>query len=225
MTSSAPPPEVAEGERGARVAIAVFARAPVAGAVKTRLIAMLGAEGAARLHERLVERTLATAVEARLGPVELWCSPDTSHPFFTQCAARFGVELHRQDGADLGDRMHRAFESALDRHRALLLVGSDCPALEPRDLAAATRALDTHDAVLIPAEDGGYVLVGLTRPHATLFEGVAWGTPAVMEATRARLVASGLRWAALPALWDVDRAEDYARLQSTLPDLTLEPAR
>jgi hypothetical protein len=225
MTSSASPPEVAEGERAAQVAIAVFAKAPVAGSVKTRLVAMLGAEGAARLHERLVERALATAFEARLGPVALWCAPDTSHPFFAQCAARFGVELRRQEGADLGERMHRAFEVALERHPALLLVGSDCPTLEPRDLAAAARALDTHDAVLIPAEDGGYVLVGLTRPHASLFEGVAWGTAAVMEATRARLAAAGLRWAALPALWDVDRVEDYARLRRTLPDLALEPAR
>ena len=216
---------MAQGEHAARVAIAVFAKAPVAGGVKTRLAAVLGTEGAARLHERLVERALATAIAARLGPVELWCAPDASHPFFAQCAARFGVELRLQEGADLGERMHHAFDVALERHRALLLVGSDCPALEPRDLAAAAHALDTHDAVLIPAEDGGYVLVGLARSDASLFEGVAWGTAAVMEETRARLVAAGLRWATLPALWDVDRVEDYARLQRSLPGLCPGPAR
>jgi uncharacterized protein len=209
MTSSAPRAEAAE--RG--LAIAVFARAPVAGSVKTRLVPLLGAEGAARLQEALVERALATACASRLGPVELWCAPDETHPFFARCAARFGVTLRRQQGADLGARMGDAFERSLAQHRALVLIGADCPALEPRDLQAAARALDRHDAVFVPAEDGGYVLVGLARTHAPLFEGVAWGGPAVMDETRARLAASGLAWTALPALWDVDRPEDYARLQ------------
>ena len=85
MTSGAHPPDPP--------GIAVFAKAPVPGEVKTRLVATLGAEGAARLHERLVERALATALAARLGPVTLWCAPDQSHAFFRQCAARHGVEL------------------------------------------------------------------------------------------------------------------------------------
>jgi len=152
MKSNAPPPELP--------GIAVFAKAPVAGEVKTRLAATLGDEGAARLHERLVERALATALEARLGPVTLWCSPDESHPFFQGCARRDAVPLRRQVGADLGERMHHAFEATPG---PLLLIGSDCPALAPRDLHAAAEALRTRDAVFIPAEDGGYVLVGLAR--------------------------------------------------------------
>jgi rSAM/selenodomain-associated transferase 1 len=203
MTSSAPPPEPA--------GIAVFAKAPVPGEVKTRLAATMGAEAAARLHERLVERALATALEARLGPVTLWCAPDDSHPFFARCAERFRVALRRQEGRDLGERMHAAFSAS---PTPLVLVGSDCPALEPRDLQAAAGALRSHDAAFVPAEDGGYVLVALARPDSRVFADVPWGTSAVMAMTRDRLAAAGLRWKELPALWDVDRPEDYARLQA-----------
>ena len=203
MKPNAPPPEVP--------GIAVFAKAPVPGEVKTRLAAALGAEGAARLHERLVERALATAREARLGPVTLWCAPDDSHAFFQDLARRDVVALRRQEGADLGARMHRAFEATPG---PLLLIGSDCPALAPRDLHAAAGALRTHDAVFIPAEDGGYVLVGLARPDARVFAEVPWGTASVMARTREQLAAAGISWRELGKLWDVDRPEDYARMQS-----------
>ena len=203
MKSNAPPPELP--------GIAVFAKAPVAGEVKTRLAATLGDEGAARLHERLAERALATALEARLGPVTLWCSPDESHPFFQRCARRDAVALRRQAGANLGERMHHAFEATPG---PLLLIGSDCPALAPRDLHAAAEALRTRDAVFIPAEDGGYVLVGLARPDARVFADVPWGTAGVMARTRERLAAAAIPWHELGELWDVDRPEDYARMQS-----------
>ena len=201
-------------------AIAVFAKAPVAGEVKTRLVATLGAEGAARLHQVLVERALATALAARLGPVSLWCAPDLSHPFFTRCAERFGVRLRSQQGADLGERMSRAFEQAA---APLVLIGSDCPALDPRDLVSAAEALRTDDAAFVPAEDGGYVLVGLARADARVFANVPWGTAGVMAATRERLREAGLRWRELPELWDVDRPDDYVRLQGA--GLALEAAR
>ena len=200
--------------------IAVFAKAPVAGEVKTRLVASLGAEGAARLHQALVERALATALAARLGPVSLWCAPDTSHPFFARCSERHGVELRRQQGADLGERMHHAFEQAAG---PLVLIGSDCPALDPRDLRAAADALRAEDAVFVPAEDGGYVLVGLVRPDARVFADVPWGTARVMACTRDRLRDAGLRWRELPQLWDVDRPDDYVRLQGA--GLALEAMR
>ena len=201
-------------------AIAVFAKAPVAGEVKTRLVATLGAEGAARLHQVLVERALATALAARLGPVSLWCAPDLSHPFFTRCAERFGVRLRSQQGADLGERMSRAFEQAA---APLVLIGSDCPALDPRDLVSAAEALRTDDAAFVPAEDGGYVLVGLARADARVFANVPWGTAGVMAATRERLREAGLRWRELPELWDVDRPDDYVRLQGA--GLALEAVR
>ena len=205
MTSNAQPPEPTR--------VAVFAKAPVAGVVKTRLVPLLGDEGAANLHAGLVERALSTALEARLGAVELWCAPDEHHPFFTHCARRFGVRLCRQEGGDLGARMAHAFQRAFAAGRPMLVIGSDCPAITAAYLRSAAEALLTHDAVVAPAEDGGYVLVGLARRVPRLFEGIAWGSSGVMAATRARLEASGVRWKLLPTLWDVDRPEDYVRLQ------------
>lgn len=205
MTSSAPRPDA--------VRIAVFAKAPEPGAVKTRLAALLGPEGAAGLHAGLVRHALSTAVQARLGEVELWCAPDETHPFFTRCASEFGATLKRQEGADLGERMRHAFDASHARGTALVLIGSDCPALGAAHLREAAAELRTHDLVIAPAEDGGYVLVGLAKPAPQLFDGVAWGTSAVMGQTRARIAAHAIRFKELATLWDVDRPEDYARLQ------------
>lgn len=195
--------------------IIVFARAPVPGAAKTRLIPALGAEGAARLHARLVERTLATACAAGVGPVELCCAPDAAHPFFAACAARFGVALTAQGAGDLGERMHRALAVALPA----VLIGSDCPAMTAESLRAASDALrDGCDLAFGPAEDGGYVLVAANRVPRETFAGIPWGSPVVMAAQRSRLRALGLRWKELDVLWDVDRPDDLGRLRREVAD-------
>jgi rSAM/selenodomain-associated transferase 1 len=202
--------------RPAFMRVIVFAKAPVAGAAKTRLIPALGAAGAARLHERLIDRALATASGAGLGPVELWCAPDSTHPFFASRAARFGVSPTEQGPGDLGERMHRALAAGLPA----LLIGADCPALTPeylRDAAAALAAGD--DAVLGPAEDGGYVLVAARRIRPEVFARIRWGGSHVMEEQRARLGALGWRWSELPPLWDVDRPADLARLRDGIPEV------
>jgi rSAM/selenodomain-associated transferase 1 len=194
-------------------AIAVFAKAPVPGEVKTRLASVLGADAAASLQAGLVRHALSTAVGARLGPVTLWCHPDTTHSFFARCAAKFGVRLEAQRGAELGERMRHAFEPAWAARMPLLVIGADCPALTARDLESAAAALRDRDAVLVPAEDGGYVLLGLARAVPEIFADVSWGTAAVLAQTRERLAAARATWTELPALWDVDRPDDYARLQ------------
>ena len=199
--------------RAERAGVAVFAKAPVPGSVKTRLAALLGAEGAAELHAGLVRHALATAVASGVGEVELWCAPDERHAFFASCAADFGACLRVQQGPDLGARMCAAFDDAFARDRALVLIGSDCPALAPADLAEAAAALAAHDVAVAPAEDGGYVMVAMARPVAGLFADIAWGSSAVMEQTRGRLAAAGVPWKELAGSWDVDRPEDYARLQ------------
>jgi rSAM/selenodomain-associated transferase 1 len=191
--------------------VIVFAKAPRPGAVKTRLIPALGAAGAARLHERLVDRTLATVAAAGLGPLEL-CADPAGDPFLAARAAAHGAALAEQGSGDLGARMQRAFARVLAQAPAAILVGSDCPALTPAHLREASHALATGDVVIGPAEDGGYVLIGLARVHPSLFEGIAWGGPEVLAQTRARLAALGWRAAELDPLWDVDRPEDLVRL-------------
>lgn len=195
--------------------ILVFAKAPTPGRVKSRLTPALGAQAAADLHRRLVVRTLRTAVAAAVGPVELCCAPDAQDAFFANCARQFDLGLRDQGAGDLGIRMARALEIALADGYPALLIGSDCPALTVEYLrAAATACGGANHAVLGPAEDGGYVLIGLARsPSVQLFENIAWGTATVMQETRRRLARLGWRWIELATLWDVDRPEDLPRLR------------
>jgi rSAM/selenodomain-associated transferase 1 len=197
--------------------VMVFAKAPTPGEAKTRLIPALGAAGAAALHRRLVMHCLRAARESRLGPVELWCAPDASDPFFRECESRLGANLRAQGEGDLGARMQRAFESALARAARAILVGSDIPALSARYLRDADQALARgDDAVIGPAEDGGYALIGLSRCDPEVFRDVPWGGPEVLAETRRRLAALSWRSSELPVLWDVDRPEDLERLPEGL---------
>ncbi len=201
--------------------IVVFARAPVPGATKTRLIPLLGPAGAAELQRLLIERTLATAIRAAIGTVELWCEPTAHHPLLTDFLRRHGVDGVTQCDGDLGARMHHAAIASLASAPSVIFIGTDCPALTAADLSAAAEALAANDAVLIPAEDGGYVLLGLNRWDAQLFTDIEWGANQVLSVTRARLAALNWRWQEFPALWDVDRPEDYLRLRESglMPEL------
>jgi len=196
----------------ADVALLVFARAPVPGRAKTRLIARLGEWGAARLQARLTARTLRTARAAGFAAVELHATPGR-HAFFTLCKREFLLPVKSQTGKDLGERMHRALRDALRRHRAAIVVGTDCPILKPQDLRLAARWLRGGcDAVIAPAEDGGYALVGMRKVCAGIFSGIEWGGVNVYRETAKRLDAAGYRWRALRTVWDVDRPADLDRL-------------
>ena len=196
--------------------ILVFAKAPTPGQVKTRLIPALGEAGAAQLQRQMIARTLDTVAAAGLGMPELWCAPDSDDPFFAACAKRYDVALQAQGEGDLGTRMRRALERALAAGTPALLIGCDCPVLTQAYLREAASALAGGDeAVFGPAEDGGYVLIGLARcPTPQMFEDIAWGTAMVMQQTRARLAQGKWRWRELTPLWDVDRPEDLARLRA-----------
>ena len=173
----------------------VFARTPVPGRVKTRLVPRLGEWRAARLHERLTAHALQTASSAACGPVELYGS-------------------EKQRGVDLGARMHDALSRALRHHRGAILIGADCPELRPQDLRRAARWLaGGYHVVLGPAEDGGYVLLGARRVSPRLFAGIDWGSGSVYDATVERLDVLGYRWRGLRRLWDVDRPDDLERLR------------
>lgn len=197
-----------------QVAVAVFAKAPVAGFAKTRLIPTLRAQGAAKLQGLLIGLTLRLAHESQLRPVSLWCAPDRSHSYFRHMEERYGLDLHDQTGEDLGSRMLRAFE-VLARDRPLLLIGTDCPALTPAHLVLCAQVLrDGADAAFVPAEDGGYALIGLRRAVPELFGNISWGTESVMEQTRTHLRRLHLRHFETEALWDVDTPADYERARA-----------
>ncbi|MBI4192578.1 MAG: TIGR04282 family arsenosugar biosynthesis glycosyltransferase [Betaproteobacteria bacterium] len=202
--------------------IIVFARASEPGVAKTRLIPLLGAERAAALQRILIDHALSTALAAGIGPVELWCAPSAQHPQLAQCAERHGVGAASQCDGDLGARMLHAAVTALAVTPHVIIIGADCPALTAADLQRVAAALaDRFDAVLIPAEDGGYVLIGLRCCDARLFTDIAWGGNQVMAATRERLAALDWRWCELPASWDVDRPADFERLAASglIPNL------
>jgi uncharacterized protein len=161
--------------------------------------------------QRLVEHSVATACAARIGPVALWGAPDESHPLFQTIGARLGVALARQGGGDLGERMLSAVAAA---DMPVLVIGTDCPALTADHLRMAADILRSGaDAAIIPAEDGGYALIGLRAPAPTLFSQMHWSVPSVMEETRRRLRDLGMTWQEPVTLWDLDLPEDIERLR------------
>ena len=190
--------------------VAIFAKAPIEGFAKTRLIPRLGASGAALLQRRLIERSVRTAVGAGLGPVSLWCAPDVEHDVFANLAARYDVRLYRQADGDLGARMLHTFETLTVRGPTLLM-GTDCAVIAEAHLRRCAKLLSGSDAVAVPVEDGGYILLGLRRALPSLFVGIDWGTEAVMDQTRARAAAASLDLAELEPLWDIDIPKDYDR--------------
>jgi uncharacterized protein len=194
-------------------AVAVFSRPPVPGKTKTRLIPVLGAEQAARLHRQLLERTMQAA-SAAASAVSLFVSEEPAHPVFIALAERYHCAIALQQGTDLGQRMRDALEQMLTHHAKVLLVGSDCALHSAGNLQEAALALDTNDMVFTPAEDGGYVLVGARKVTAQAFVAIDWGTSSVMAQARQNLRAAGCGWSEMPALWDIDKAADVQRAQA-----------
>ncbi|MBI3376217.1 MAG: TIGR04282 family arsenosugar biosynthesis glycosyltransferase [Betaproteobacteria bacterium] len=196
--------------------VIVFARPPLPGRVKTRLIPALGAAGAARLQARLIDRALNTARNAHPACVELHGAGVRGSSRLRALARRHSVRLIAQASGDLGRRMALAIERGLRRSRRVVLIGSDCPVLRPGDLRrAASRLAGGYDAVFAPAEDGGYTLVAMRRASRQVFDSIEWSGPVVMSATRTRLAELGWRWSELPPGWDIDRPEDYRRLTAS----------
>lgn len=183
--------------------LVLFTRWPEPGKAKTRLIPALGPSGAAALHKRLTENTVATLRASGL-PIEVRYTGAPRERF----ADWLGGDLaYAEQGAgDLGERMRRASVPC-----PVIFVGGDCPDMQPGHLARAAAALADTPVVIGPAEDGGYWLIGLAEPQGYLFAGIAWGTSAVLAGTQARLAAHGIRPAMLETLSDCDRPEDLAR--------------
>ncbi|SFH84266.1 hypothetical protein SAMN05216206_0451 [Pseudomonas guineae] len=192
------------------ISLHMLARAPVAGRVKTRMIPALGAQGACDLQQLLLERALQLP-EHGFSERFLWLD-DVPSAELKALAQRFGWTLVEQPAGDLGERMRRIATLGLAESDAVILIGNDCPALDGDYLQQACKALQEQQVVIGPAEDGGYVLLGLRSMHATLFNDMPWGTERVFNITLQRLQQLDWHPALLPALWDVDRPEDLLRL-------------
>lgn len=192
------------------VHIVIVAKAPQAGFAKTRLIGALGAQGAADLARRMLAQTLQTALAADLGTVELCVTPAPGAPVWRALRKTLPgrVQWSDQGSGDLGDRMARAARRVLDGGTSVLLIGTDCPQLGSAQLHRAAAALNGADAVLIPAFDGGYVLLGLARFDVSLFDGIAWSSASVATETLRRLQQLGWTVQCQPALHDIDEAHD-----------------
>ena len=196
--------------------IVVFAKAPLAGFVKTRLIPALGAQGAAALASRMLSHTLAQALAAGEQAVELCMSPAPLDAAWKSVARPQAVESSAQGEGDLGERMNRAMNRALARQQGpVLLMGTDCPALNTAHILEAARQLEQHDAVLVPAADGGYVMIGLRLPCPGLFTDMAWSTPVVACETLHRMASLGLRVWQGPLLHDIDEPADLQYLPAS----------
>jgi rSAM/selenodomain-associated transferase 1 len=196
--------------------ILVFCKAPVPGEVKTRLQPVLSAPQCAQLHEYLTQHTLQNALKAEVCPVELWYSGDPRHPFFADCKHRYSIRCHLQQGETLGERMAYALQHTLQTSRFAIIIGTDCPCLDNGHLLTAAEYLHNNPdaAVIGPAEDGGYVLIGAGQMIPAIFDDIAWGGAQVLQQTRDRLHNLGITYNELELLWDIDRPEDLQRLRN-----------
>lgn len=188
--------------------IVIFAKAPVAGLAKTRLIPALGAEAAARLARRMLLHTLQEASAAAVGPVELCVTPHPSDPAWQGLPPLEGICWTAQAVGDLGMRMAEAARRASAASEPVLLVGTDCPQLDAVRLRRAAEFLHDRDALLHPAFDGGYVLLGLRRFDPRLFEQIPWSTAEVADRTIERFRELGWSLAVGGMLHDIDEPAD-----------------
>jgi uncharacterized protein len=199
-------------------ALVIFAKAPVPGQVKTRLCPPLTPDEAATLHGSFVldtlERTKAAASKLHLAFHRyLACAPSSSLVFFQIMEERHSVTLLDQVGEDVGARMSHTFDALFMKgYRRVLIVGTDVPSLPLDHYKQALALLESHDAVLGPALDGGYYLIGLNRPAPDLFTGIPWSTDRVLALTEDKAAKLGLSTALLPAWRDVDTIDDLATL-------------
>ncbi len=192
--------------------ILLFAKAPIIGKVKTRLIPDIGAMAAADLHKSLVEHALDSLCAADLCPIELWCAPDCDDPFFLQCQDRYGVKLKSQRGEELGQKMHHALMQ--NSGNPTLLMGGDVPSITIDHLTQALGKLtSTQGWLFIPTEDGGYGMVGCCRSDSRMFRHIEWGSENVMEQTLKQAAKISVSPILLDKVWDVDDVEDFRRWQ------------
>jgi uncharacterized protein len=194
------------------IRIVIMAKAPVAGFAKTRLIPALGAEGAAELAKKMLVHTVETALTSRLGIVEICATPDPTHSAWQSLGLPNQLSWSTQGDGDLGERMARISERTIRNGEAIILIGTDCPAIDVFTLHEAVRALQDYDASLLPTYDGGYALLALKRFDNRLFENMPWSTSTVALQTLQRMVQINCDVRLLQTLHDIDEPTDIGQL-------------
>jgi len=204
-----------------RVVVQLFAKAPVAGRVKTRLIPALGAEAAAALAARMLANSLAVCHQAMAQSAaqytltaELWAAPNIDSADWLGVDVPAEMAVFSQCEGDLGARMATGVRYGLERSDGVILIGSDCPEISAASLHWAAQGLLSHDSVMIPSVDGGYALLGLRCYLPSLFSDMPWSTARVAGLTRQRLDNSAMRLLERPAVHDIDEAADLVHLPS-----------
>lgn len=204
-------------QKGSQEEIIIFTRYPEPGKTKTRLIPKLGAEGAARAQRIMTQQVVKTARRLK-EEHKLFLSVYFTGGSYQQISDWLGSDLsyHDQAGIDLGKRMMHAFHDAIQRgSKRIVLIGSDCPAIDDHLILRALTTLETSQLVLGPATDGGYYLIG-TRSDlpigtlSSLFTDIAWGTHDVFQTTVDRASRVEVKVSILKELHDIDLPDDLA---------------
>lgn len=188
--------------------IVQFARAPVAGFVKTRMLPHLSRQEALKLHESLVIMCCKQLIASGLAEVQLWVDDQPDHPLFLSCLDRGVSSIKVQRGSDLGEKMFDCLSHSLREYQSVILVGSDCPAIDHRYLIEAFQALESVPLVFGPALDGGYVLLGAREIYTELFDDISWGESTVLRKSLAAAKRLGAEVSILKSLRDIDRPSD-----------------
>lgn len=197
------------------VSLLIFAKTPIAGHAKTRLIPHLGAEGAAALAKKLLFHTCTQMSVSNVDSIELWVTPNKQIPLWQTLGDSMECQVMEQQGYELGERLSYAARSGFKRSQSLIFVGTDCPSLEASIINRVIEDLHQYDSVMIPAMDGGYVLLAISQFDSSLFTDIPWSTEKVAERTLERMKALNWRCNLYPPLRDIDTAEDLASFQES----------
>lgn len=191
----------------------IFAKAPIIGKVKTRLIPALGAEGACQLYEEMARKIIVNLSESKICQAKVYSHLDITHQFFKDLEISNALKVYPQHGNDLGERMFQAVKSRLIKFSKVIVIGTDCPDYSADYIESAIHVLDKKDVVIGPATDGGYVLIGMKTPEPHVFTQIKWGQNTVLEKTLERLIEKSLTYQLLSPLHDIDVPADLKHLQ------------
>ena len=192
--------------------LAVFSKAPLPGLAKTRLGEQIGMRAAAARYEEMLLLQLAQA-QATSGhnALYLYCAGPRHLGWFQERFPYWNLKI--QEGQDLGQRMHHAFQELFSQGSAkVILIGTDTPDLSAELILQANDLLESSEVVIGPAVDGGYYLIGQRSPGWRLFEEINWSTDQVLAQTIERIEQQGLSFSLLPELRDIDTKEDLKAL-------------